>query len=48
MAAGGIPLIRGRAEEGQRPVAVGAYGGADDGVGASPRPAGALALGAGD
>ena len=40
MAAGGIPLIRGCAEEGQRPVAVGAYAGADDGVGASPRPAG--------
>lgn len=39
MAAGGIPLARGRAEEGQRPVALGAYAGADDGVGASPRPA---------
>lgn len=45
MAAGGIPLVRGRAQEGQRPVAVGAYAGADDRVGASPRPAGGAGAG---
>lgn len=38
-------MVRGRAQEGQRPVAVGAYAGADDRVGASPRPAGGAGAG---